>query len=378
MTSSRRTVANPLDAYARQVAHRYGLPANVFLALGSRESGRQERRNGQIVTSPAGALGWGQLMPGTAAGLHVDPRNAYQNIEGSARYLRQMLDEFHGNIRLALAAYNAGPGAVKEHGGVPPYRQTIDYVHGILAEAGAFSPGAIAKIASRAATPSDVLPPSSLPNPGVQPDQQSAAQSNDQAALLQGLQMLAQGDYDPSEALGQLLAARQAAASQAPTQATTTSSAAPVASPGPSQSPTAPTRALQHSSVAKWVSLSPSADRAGVPTKHEILGFVANLGRMAGVKLVIGTGSNHNRLTVDGNVSNHWTGDAGDIPATGRKLRRLGYLALRQAGMSEAEARKAQQTGGLFNVGPWQIIFATHEGGNHFNHLHVGYRGESQ
>jgi soluble lytic murein transglycosylase-like protein len=70
-------------------------------------------------------------MPGTAANLGVDPHDPAQNLEGGARYLRQMYDKF-GSWRLALAAYNAGPGAVEQHGGVPPYRETTRYVKKIL------------------------------------------------------------------------------------------------------------------------------------------------------------------------------------------------------------------------------------------------------
>jgi hypothetical protein len=124
-----------------------------------------------------------------------------------------------------------------------------------------------------------------------------------------------------------------------------------------------------------YVVLGKTADRPGVSTRRAVLQFVGSLGMRYGRPLTIGTGTNHDRLTVDGNVSNHWTGMAADIPATGAQLRRLGYLALIQAGMDPKEAARARKTGGLFNVGPYQIIFATKIGGNHFNHLHFGIRG---
>jgi soluble lytic murein transglycosylase-like protein len=78
--------------------------------------------------SPAGAIGLMQLMPATARGLGVDPRDPGQNIMGGARHLRALLDRFDGRIDLALAAYNAGSGAVTRHGGVPPYAETRIYV----------------------------------------------------------------------------------------------------------------------------------------------------------------------------------------------------------------------------------------------------------
>lgn len=82
--------------------------------------------------SHAGAIGLGQLMPGTARALGVDPNNWRQNLDGSARYLAFMLAEF-GDVRLALAAYNAGPDAVREHSGIPPFRETQNHVQRVLA-----------------------------------------------------------------------------------------------------------------------------------------------------------------------------------------------------------------------------------------------------
>lgn len=82
--------------------------------------------------STAGAIGLGQLMPATAAELGVDPRDWRQNLDGSARYLAMMLDEF-GDVRLALAAYNAGPDAVRRYDGIPPFRETQNHVSRVLA-----------------------------------------------------------------------------------------------------------------------------------------------------------------------------------------------------------------------------------------------------
>ena len=103
-------------------AARHGIPAQVIQAVMAQESG-----GNASARSPVGAIGLMQLMPGTAAGLRVDPNDPAQNIDGGAKYLRQQFDKF-GSWPKALAAYNAGPGAVEKYGGVPPYRETQGYV----------------------------------------------------------------------------------------------------------------------------------------------------------------------------------------------------------------------------------------------------------
>lgn len=115
-----------LQQMAARAARRNGLPVDVFLRLVKIESGWRP----QIVSS-AGAIGLTQLMPGTARGLGVDPWNPAQNLEGGARYLKAMLERF-GNLKLALAAYNAGAGAVEKYNGIPPYAETQHYVSLIL------------------------------------------------------------------------------------------------------------------------------------------------------------------------------------------------------------------------------------------------------
>ncbi|MGK7755866.1 lytic transglycosylase domain-containing protein [Roseovarius sp. C03] len=86
----------------------------------------------QDVISHAGAIGLGQLMPATARVLNVDPHDPLQNLDGSARYLAMMLETF-GDPRFALAAYNAGPDAVRQYGGIPPYRETQNHVARVMA-----------------------------------------------------------------------------------------------------------------------------------------------------------------------------------------------------------------------------------------------------
>ncbi|WFE73272.1 lytic transglycosylase domain-containing protein [Roseinatronobacter sp. S2] len=111
---------------ARGAARRHRIPEDLFLRLV-----HQESRWNAAAVSHKGAIGLAQLMPGTAQMLRVDPHDPQQNLDGGARYLRMMYDKF-GDWRLALAAYNAGPGAVEAHGGIPPFAETQHYVRVIL------------------------------------------------------------------------------------------------------------------------------------------------------------------------------------------------------------------------------------------------------
>lgn len=110
-----------------EAARKYEVDPKLLSAVAEAESGGD-----QSAVSPAGAVGVMQLMPDTAASLGVDPYDEKQNIEGGAKYLRQMLDSFGGDVRKAVAAYNAGPQAVHDYGGVPPYRETQSYVNRVL------------------------------------------------------------------------------------------------------------------------------------------------------------------------------------------------------------------------------------------------------
>jgi hypothetical protein len=122
------------------------------------------------------------------------------------------------------------------------------------------------------------------------------------------------------------------------------------------------------------VSIAPGANYAGRPINKPVVQFVRQVAGMLGRRLTIGTGTHHDRLTVNGTVSDHYSGNAADVPLTGRLLIRAGQDALIAAGMPAAKARRI--TGGGFNYGGWQIIFNTNAPGwgDHLTHLHIGRR----
>ncbi len=118
----------PYLVMARNAARQNGVPEDLFLRLIQQESGWNPNAR-----SHKGALGLAQLMPQTASRLGVDPYDVAQNLDGGARYLQMQYSAF-GNWPLALAAYNAGPGAVQRHNGIPPYNETQNYVRIIWGE----------------------------------------------------------------------------------------------------------------------------------------------------------------------------------------------------------------------------------------------------
>lgn len=126
-----RPVSPAAEGVRQQIqatAARYGVNGDLVDAVAWQESRYNTRAK-----SSAGAMGVMQLMPGTARQMGVsDPHDMHQNVAGGTAYLREQLVRFGNNVPLALAAYNAGPGAVIKYGGIPPYRETQNYVRQIM------------------------------------------------------------------------------------------------------------------------------------------------------------------------------------------------------------------------------------------------------
>lgn len=130
--SSSLSSNSSFESLIQQASQKYGVDVDLVKAVIQNESAYDP-----TAISSAGAMGLMQLMPATAASLGVDnPLDPAQNIEGGVKLLRELLNQFGGNLSNTLAAYNAGPGAVQQYGGVPPYQETQTYVKRVLSTYG--------------------------------------------------------------------------------------------------------------------------------------------------------------------------------------------------------------------------------------------------
>jgi soluble lytic murein transglycosylase-like protein len=131
-SSSSSTSSGNFESIIQQASKKYGVDADLVKAVIQNESAYDP-----TAISSAGAMGLMQLMPATAANLGVeDPMNPSDNIDGGVKLLRELLNQFGGNLTNTVAAYNAGAGAVQQYGGVPPYQETQTYVNRVLSTYG--------------------------------------------------------------------------------------------------------------------------------------------------------------------------------------------------------------------------------------------------
>jgi hypothetical protein len=388
---------------ARNTALRVGVDPNLFVALV-----RQESQGNPNALSKAGAIGYTQLMPATAAGLGVDPRNPAQNLLGGAKYLKQQLDAFGGDPRKALAAYNAGPGNVQKYGGVPPFAETQAYVQAILGslKAGAkpghataaptgssTAPAPLAQAAAAALAGFDPgeasgagtsliqlasAPPQAPPSGGLTPPSFAGG-----PVLSDAYRALSSGGPAPRRDLGQALSQilTQGGSVTGPGGAPAeTASPGGAAVPLPASGGSGKVQALVPLGGSKNAGKGAFAISGPAPgrLKPGLVSFARQVAEVYGGTLTGSDGSAHSKYTVNGNVSEHYTGNATDIfqingkPAVGQRLIRAGQAALIAAGANRKWAR--QQTGGLYNIGSHQIIFHTsgvQNGGDHMDHLHI-------
>lgn len=357
-------------------------------------------------------------MPATARGLGVDPRDPWQNTLGGAKYLKQQLDRFKDPAK-ALAAYNAGPGAVAKYGGVPPYAETQAYVKAIMGAVGTKPAAHPARPVQpgRPGAPAPMLVSAMTASPAsggsIDPGEASGAAT----ALLGQLSSRRPAPASsslpaPAFTAGPTLpdAYRALAASQGPAprqgiggligaaattgDGTTTTGGAPAAPTNPLTALLPPSKAAprqpggntdlvplggrKNAGKGGYTIIGPNPGRL----QKGVTSFANQVSRVLGAKLVLTDGSTHSKYTTNGRISEHWSGNATDIFTIGGKhkgdpgwqetLIRAGRAALIAAGMPRKQALKAGI--GLYNVGNHQIIFGTNSralGGDHTDHLHI-------
>jgi hypothetical protein len=385
---------------ARRAAARYGLDPGVFERQIQQESGFNP-----TIRSPAGAVGIAQIMPATARGWGVDPLNPTAALDAAAKNMAAYVKKY-GGIENALRAYNAGPGAIKASHG---YAETNAYVKRIL---GGQAPAGVARPRSVAPVPAPATGAPTDPSSSA-PTSFSGGQAGDFTSLLQSMLTRPQARPEPMPIAPPSFAAAPpmpqgfqpaASVSAAPSQrgggvegalslVSAIGGAPPSAgSPEPKSTAEAVIERRKNPGVVGAVQRrrgSKGSFQISGPDpgrlKPGLTSFAEQVAAVYGGSLTGLDGSTHPKFTVNGNVSEHWSGNATDIfridgkPAVGERLIRAGQAALIAAGANRKWALK--QRGGLYNIGNHQIIFNTsgvQNGGDHTDHLHISTHAKSR
>lgn len=335
-------------------ARKYGIDPAVEYGVWGTETGF----SGTGSRSEAGAEGPFQFTPGTAKGRHINPLDFKESAFEAAHYL----SEFKGRgLAGMLGAYNAGPSGNIHN------PQTLAYIPKVQS---------LAKQWARAAK-----------GLGGEPRLEAMAASGDlpsgidqQPSRLYGtLASLEGSSTNPYSARGQSNYRFLEALTRNTEDQVSTARAAMRAHENESNVLGTPKTA----STRGQVIFSPGADRPGVPTQRVVREYISLIAGSIGKPINVGTGSNHSRYTVEGNISDHSTGHAADLPVPVDSTQgdMIAGRALTLAGIPQLQARSMAQRGGLYTITPKsgpmkghrvQVIWKTDEGGNHHSHVHVG------
>jgi hypothetical protein len=332
-------------------------------------------------------IGYFDSGPGaiTKSKVFSDPRSA---AEATAQFLKGEKFGASPGIRKILSARGQSPQAqvqaIASSGWAtnPQYGRNIS---NLLGQGGSGGGGTTAPIASAASAPTTTRLPGATFKTTVPTVDQSAFEGARRNAIIGQLIarrnpnsiLLRSGLLSTVEpSLGEFMG-QQTTTSRVPGKTVTTPGG--MSTPSPSVGPSMPGRRGK-------VILAPNADRAGVKIKPKVTSFVAAVAGSAGHPITIGTGTNHNQFVLGThNQSDHWTGDAADLPqpVDSHQGDMVAAHALQQAGVPWSQAVQMARKGGVFNVtpksGPWkghrvQVLWKTMVGGNHHNHVHVGIR----
>jgi hypothetical protein len=350
-------------------SRKYGVAPHVLQGLIDVESG-----GNPTAKSGAGAQGLTQFMPGTAKSHGVQYGTSHHAVAtqvlGAAKYLDEL--GYKKDRRRALASYNAGPGNPGAAG---------DYPEKVLKAAGRYykkgyykgsGGGAKGKPAKGGGKPQYRTGLKTEKTPGV-----------DNSALRAQVKL----DYlskrgKPGALLEMASSLKDAADVPSETRITGTTREKIPGTGGGGRG-----KKVRKAQKSGKLIMDPGADRPGAPTSHYLKRELKRFSGAAGMPIEVGTGSNHSRMTTSGNVSDHWTGHGADIKVGGdarssgavkKKGDMIAGRTLMSLGVSRKKARQMAQKGGLYNVNykghRYQVIWKTDQGGNHYNHVHVGVR----